>query len=157
MQKIYSCLWFKTEAEQAMNFYLGIFPNSKVSSTMRWGDVGPGPKGSIVTCSFEYDGQTVMLLNGNPHFEFTPSVSLVVNCADQAEVDHYWDKLLEGGKTMACGWLTDKFGVSWQIVPTMLPKLLTDPDRAKADRVMAAMMQMIKLDVATLQKAADAR
>ncbi|HEY4068156.1 MAG TPA: VOC family protein [Burkholderiaceae bacterium] len=157
MNKIYPCLWFDGQAEQAMKFYLGIFPNAKVTDTLLWGDVGPGPKGSLLTCSFELDGQAFMALNGGPQYQFTPAISLVVNCETQAEVDRYWDKLLDGGQAMACGWVTDKFGVSWQITPTMLPKLLMDPDAAKAGRVMAAMMQMVKLDIATLQKAADAR
>ncbi len=155
MQTIYPCLWFDGQGEQAMNFYLGIFPNAKVTNVLRWGDVGPGPKGSGLTCSFELDGQSFVVLNGGPQYHFTPAISLVVNCETQAEVDHYWDQLLEGGgKTMACGWLTDRFGVSWQITPTMLPKLLLDPDTAKAGRVMAAMMQMSKIDIGALEAAA---
>jgi two-component system sensor histidine kinase QseC len=157
MQRIYPCLWFDGQAEAAMNFYLGIFPDAKVTDVMRWGDVGPGPKGAVLACSFELDGQSFMVLNGGPQHRITPAISLVVDCETQAEVDHYWDRLLEGGgRTMACGWLTDRYGVSWQITPKMLPRLLSGPDAAKANRVMAAMMQMIKLDIAALQKAADA-
>ena len=157
MQKISTCLWFDGQAEEAMNFYVSIFKNAKKTDVLRWGDVGPGPKGSVLTCSFELDGREFMALNGGPQFKFTPAISLVVNCETQAEVDHYWDKLLDGGKPMECGWLTDKFGISWQVTPTMLPRLLMDKDTAKANRVMAAMMKMVKLDIATLQQAADAR
>jgi len=157
MQKISTCLWFNGQAEAAMDFYVSIFKNAKKTDVLRWGDVGPGPKGSVLTCSFELDGREFVALNGGPEFKFTPAISLVVNCETQAEVDHYWDKLLDGGKPMECGWLTDKFGISWQVTPTMLPRLLMDKDTAKANRVMAAMMKMVKLDIATLQQAADAR
>jgi len=156
MQKITPFLWFDGQAEEAMNFYLSIFKNAKKTDVLRWGDVGPGPKGSVLTCSFELDGREFMALNGGPQYQFTPAISLVVNCETQAEVDHYWGKLLDGGKAVQCGWLTDRFGISWQVVPTMLPKLLMDKDTAKANRVMAAMMQMVKLDIAALQQAADA-
>ena len=157
MQKISTCLWFNGQAEAAMDFYVSIFKNAKKTDVLRWGDVGPGPKGSVLTCSFELDGREFVALNGGPEFKFTPAISLVVNCETQAEVDHYWDKLLDGGKPMECGWLTDKFGISWQVTPTMLPRLLMDKDTAKANRVMAAMMKMVKLDIATLRQAADAR
>ena len=157
MQKISTCLWFDGQAEEAMNFYVSIFKNAKKTDVLCWGDVGPGPKGSVLTCSFELDGREFMALNGGPQFKFTPAISLGVNCETQAEVDHYWDKLLDGGKPMECGWLTDKFGISWQVTPTMLPRLLMDKDTPKANRVMAAMMKMVKLDIATLQQAADAR
>jgi two-component system sensor histidine kinase QseC len=157
MQKISTCLWFDGQAEEATNFYVSIFKNAKMTDVLRWGDVGPGPKGSVLTCSFELDGREFMALNGGPEYQFTPAISLVVNCETQAEVDHYWNKLLEGGKPVQCGWLTDKFGISWQIVPTLLPRLLMDKDKAKANRVMAAMMQMVKLDIAALQQAADAQ
>lgn len=156
MQKITPFLWFDGKAEEAMNFYLSIFKNAKVTDVLRWGDVGPGPKGSVLTCAFELEGQEFTALNGGPMYQFTPAISLFVKCETQAEVDHYWDKLLEGGKAQQCGWLTDRFGITWQIVPTMLPRLLMDKDTAKANRVMAAMMQMVKLDIATLQQAADA-
>jgi two-component system sensor histidine kinase QseC len=157
MQKISICLWFNGQAEEAMNFYLSIFKNAKATDVLRWGDVGPGPKGSVLTCSFELDGREFVALNGGPEYQFTPAISLVVNCETQAEVDHHWNKLLEGGKAVQCGWLTDKFGISWQVTPTMLPRLLMDKDTAKANRVMAAMMKMVKLDIAALQQAADAR
>jgi predicted 3-demethylubiquinone-9 3-methyltransferase (glyoxalase superfamily) len=157
MQKISTFLWFDGKAEEAMNLYLSIFKNSKMTDVVRWGDTGPGTKGSVLTCAFELDGQEFTALNGGPMYQFTPAISLVVKCETQAEVDHYWDKLLDGGKAQQCGWLTDRFGVSWQIVPTLLPRLLKDKDTAKANRVMAAMMKMIKLDIATLQQAADAR
>ncbi|MES1161818.1 MAG: VOC family protein, partial [Rhizobacter sp.] len=145
------------QAEEAAKFYVSIFPNSKVIDTLRWGDVGPGPKGSVLTCEFELDGRHYIALNGGPQYQLTPAISLVVNCETQAEVDRYWDHFLQGGQEQACGWITDKFGVSWQVTPTLLPKLLKDPDSAKANRVMAAMMTMIKLDIAALQQAADAR
>jgi len=156
MQKIFPCLWFDGRAEEAMNFYLSVFKNAKVTDVLRWGDVGPGPKGSVLTCTFELEGQTFTALNGGPQYQFTPAISLVVPCDTQAEVDAYWGKLLDGGQAMACGWVTDKFGVSWQIVPKVLFKLLNDPDAAKADRVMAAMMEMVKLDIAQIERAAAA-
>ena len=155
MQKIHPCLWFDGNAEEAMNFYLGIFPDAKMTDQLRWGDVGPGPKGSLLTCTFEVAGQTIMALNGGPEYKFNPAISLVVNCANQAEVDRCWDALLQGGgKPMQCGWLTDRFGVSWQIVPEAMIRLLKDKDTARADRAMAAMMEMVKLDIAALEKAA---
>ena len=158
MQKISTCLWFDGQAEEAMNFYLSIFKNAKATDLLRWGDdFGHGQKGSVLTCSFELDGREFMALNGGPQYQFTPAISLVVNCETQAEVDHYWNGLLEGGQASQCGWLADRFGVSWQIVPTMLPRLLKDTDAAKVNRVMSAMMKMIKLDIAVLQQAADAR
>ena len=156
MQKISTCLWFNGQAEAATDFYLSVFKNARKTDVLRWGDVGPGPKGSVLTCSFELDGREFIALNGGPEFKFTPAISLVVNCETQAEVDHCWDKLLDGGQPMECGWLTDKFGISWQVTPTMLPRLLMDKDTAKANRVMAAMMKMVKLDIAALQQAADA-
>jgi predicted 3-demethylubiquinone-9 3-methyltransferase (glyoxalase superfamily) len=157
MNKIFPCLWFDGRAEEAMNFYLSIFKDAKMTDMLRWGDVGPGPKGSVLTCGFELNGQRFLALNAGPQFQFTPAISMVVPCETQAEVDHYWSRLLEGGKAMECGWLTDKFGVSWQITPTMLPRLLMDQDAAKANRVMAAMMKMVKLDIQALQDAADGR
>jgi predicted 3-demethylubiquinone-9 3-methyltransferase (glyoxalase superfamily) len=157
MHKYSTCLWFNGQAEEAARFYVSIFPNSKVIDTLRWGDVGPGPKGSVLTCEFELDGRHYVALNAGPQHQFTPAISLVINCETQAEVDRYWACFLPGGKELACGWITDKFGVSWQVTPTMLPKLLKDTDQAKANRVMAAMMTMIKLDIALLQQAADAR
>ena len=157
MHKYSTCLWFNDQAEEAAKFYVSIFPNSKVIDRLRWGEAGHGLKGSVLTCEFELDGRHYIALNGGPQYQFTPAISLVINCETQAEVDRYWSAFLQGGKEQACGWITDKFGVSWQVTPTMLPRLLKDPDQAKADRVMAAMMEMIKLDIAVLQQAADAR
>ena len=153
MQKISTCLWFENQAEDAMNFYTAIFPNSKTGKVSRYGDSGPGPKGSVMTASFELEGRDFMALNGGPVFKFSPAISFVVNCGTQDEVDHYWDKLLEGGTPQQCGWLTDKFGVSWQIVPTLLGELMADKDPQKAQRVAQAMMKMIKLDIKALKQA----
>ena len=136
-----------------MSFYVSIFKNSKVLSVNRYGEAGPGPKGSVMTASFLLDGQEFVALNGGPTFQFTPAISFVVNCESQDEVDAFWDRLSAGGTEGQCAWLTDKFGVSWQIVPTVLVKLLTDPDPLKAQRVMAAMMKMKKIDIAALKRA----
>jgi len=153
-QKITPCLWFDGKAEEAMNFYLSIFKNGKVVSVMRHGEAGPGPKGSVLAVTFELEGQEFMGLNGGRHYSFTPAISMFVKCRDQAEVDHYWENLMAGGgKPMQCGWLTDKYGVFWQIVPTALGEMLQDKDPAKAKRAMEAMMQMVKLDIAALRKA----
>ena len=155
MQRITPFLWFDNQAEEAMNFYLSIFKNSKAGAISRYGDAGPGPAGSVMVASFELDGTQFTALNGGPHFKFTEAISLYVNCQDQAEVDYYWNKLIEGGgKPSQCGWLKDQFGLSWQIVPSALPRLLSDPDGAKAGRVMQAMLQMQKIDVAKLEAAA---
>ena len=154
MQKITPCLWFDGKAEEAMKFYMSIFKNAKVVSVMRCGEAGPGPKGSVLAVTFELEGQEFMGLNGGPEYHFTPAISMFVKCKTQAEVDDYWEKLQAGGgKPVRCGWLTDKYGVSWQIVPTALGEMLQDKDAAKAQRVMRAMMQMVKLDVAALEKA----
>ena len=155
-KKITPCLWFDGKAEEAAKFYVSVFKNAKITNTMYYGDAGPGPKGSVLTVTFEIDGQEFVGLNGGPHYSFTPAVSFFIPCDTQEEVDHYWEKLLAGGKPMACGWLSDKYGLSWQVVPRMLPILLQDKDQAKSRRVMEAMMKMIKLDIATLQRAADA-
>ena len=155
MQKITPFLWFDDKAEEAMNFYVSVFKNSKVVAISRYGDAGPGPKGSVMTAAFQLNGQDFVALNGGPHFTFTPAVSFVVNCDTQQEVDEYWEKLSAGGKPNQCGWLTDKYGLSWQIVPTILPKLVTDQNPEKSNRVMAALMQMEKLDIKTLQQAYD--
>ena len=155
MQKITPFLWYDTQAEAAANFYCSIFKNSNITSIARYGDSGPGPKGSVMTVAFELDGQPFTALNGGPHFKFTEAVSFVVNCETQAEVDRYWDKLLEGGQPSQCGWLKDQYGLSWQIVPNVLMEMLQDKDPQKSQRVMAAMMKMIKLDIPTLQKAYD--
>ena len=154
MQKITPFLWFDGKAEAAMNFYTSIFKNSKVGNVTRYGEAGPGPAGSVLTASFEINGMEFTALNGGPQFKFTEAISFQVPCESQEEVDYYWSKLSEGGQEQQCAWLKDKFGLSWQIVPTILPKLLGDPDRAKANRVMQAMLQMQKIDIAKLQQAA---
>ena len=154
MQKITPFLWFDSQAEEAMNFYVSIFRNSKVLTVNRYGDAGPGPKGMVMTANFLLDGQEFVALNGGPLYKFTPAISFVVNCESQQEVDDLWDKLSAGGREDPCGWLQDKFGVSWQIVPAVLVKLLSDPDPIKAQRVMAAMMKMKKIDIAALKRAA---
>ena len=153
MQKITPFLWFNDNAEEAMNFYVSIFKNSKIGSIARYGDAGPGAKGSVMTIAFELDGQPFVALNGGPLFKFTEAVSFVVDCADQAEIDELWEKLSAGGNESRCGWLKDKFGLSWQIVPSMLVALLTDPDPQKSRRAMEAMLQMGKIDIAKLQAA----
>lgn len=153
MQKITPFLWFDHQAEEAMNFYLPIFKTSKVLTVTRYGDAGPGPKGSVMTASFLLDGQEFIALNGGPAFQITPAISFVVNCETQQEVDAFWEQLSAGGREEQCAWLTDKFGVSWQIVPKVLVKLLNDPDPLKAQRVMSAMLKMKKIDIATLERA----
>ena len=153
MQKITPCLWFDGNAEEAANFYASVFKNAKIDKISRYGDSGPGPKGSVLTVSFELEGLEFTALNGGPKYKFTEAISLHVDCKSQEEVDYYWDKLSEGGEIIQCGWLKDKFGLSWQIVPTALIEKLNDSDPAKASRVMQAMMQMKKLDIAELQKA----
>jgi predicted 3-demethylubiquinone-9 3-methyltransferase (glyoxalase superfamily) len=156
MQKITPFLWFDNQAEEAVNFYTSIFKNSKVGNVTRYGEAGPGPAGSVLTASFELEGLEFTALNGGPHFKFTEAISLHVSCESQEEVDYYWEKLSDGGQIQQCGWLKDRFGMSWQIVPTALHRLLNDPDPQKANRVMHAMLQMKKLDIAGLQKAYDA-
>ena len=157
MDKISPCLWFDGNAEEAMNFYLSVFKDAKVTDVLRWGEGGMAPAGSVLTCTFELHGQTFTALNGGPHFKFTPAISFFVNCEDQREVDELWDKLLAGGgEPSQCGWLADRFGVSWQVVPRQLPEMLRDPDPARAQRVMQAMMKMVKLDVARLRQAYEA-
>jgi predicted 3-demethylubiquinone-9 3-methyltransferase (glyoxalase superfamily) len=153
MPKIHPFLWFDTQAEEAMNLYVSLFPNSKVLNVVRYGPVGPGPEGSVMTADFELDGFRVTALNGGPNFKFSEAVSFVVDCKDQAEVDHYWDALLEGGQPSQCGWLKDRFGFSWQIVPAALFETIGGPDPEGRKRAMAAMMQMVKLDVAKLKAA----
>jgi predicted 3-demethylubiquinone-9 3-methyltransferase (glyoxalase superfamily) len=153
MQKIVPFLWFDTQAEEAVSFYTSVFKNAKAGQVTRCGEAGPGPKGSVMTATFELFGQEFVALNGGPVFKFTPAISFVVNCETQEEVDDYWTKLSAGGQTQQCGWLTDKFGVSWQIVPTILTKLMQDKDPVKAQRVMEAMLKMTKLDIKGLQQA----
>src|SRR5262245_26281585 len=156
-QKITTFLWFDKEGEEAAKFYTSIFKNSKIVTVARYGDAGPGPKGSVMTVAFELDGQQFTALNGGPHFKFTEAISLVVNCETQEEVDEYWRKLSEGGQESQCGWLKDRYGLSWQVVPTALSRLLQDPDPQKAKRVMEAMLQMKKIDIPRLEKAAAGR
>jgi predicted 3-demethylubiquinone-9 3-methyltransferase (glyoxalase superfamily) len=155
MQKITPFLWFDGKAEEAMNFYVSVFKNSKVVKVSRYGEAGPGPKGTVMSATFELDGQQFYALNGGPQFTFTPAISLFVNCETQQEVDELWDKLSEDGKKERCGWLKDKYGLSWQIIPSALGKLLGDKDPAKANRVMMAMLQMDKIDIQRLQQAYD--
>ena len=155
MQKITPFLWFDNQAEEAANFYVSIFENSKVLSVTRYGEAGPGPKGTAMTVSFELEGQNLTALNGGPHFKFTEAISFVIHCETQAEVDHYWDRLTEGGSESQCGWLKDKFGLSWQVVPNVLIELFQDEDSAKTQRVMQAMLQMKKMDIAALKRAAE--
>ena len=153
IQKITPFLWFDQQAEEAANFYVSIFPNSSVGKITRYTDVGPGPKGSAMTVPFELDGQTFTALNGGPIFKFTEAISFVVNCESQEEVDKYWERLTEGGQEVQCGWLKDKFGLAWQIVPTRFLEMVQDKDPAKVDRVMRAMMKMKKFDIPSLEKA----
>jgi predicted 3-demethylubiquinone-9 3-methyltransferase (glyoxalase superfamily) len=153
MKKIVPCLWFDSDAEEAVSLYTSLVPNSRVLSMSRYGDEGPRPKGMVMVVNFELNGQEFMALNGGPEFTFTPAISLLVNCESQAEVDRLWEKLSEGGHKDQCGWLQDRFGVSWQIVPTILGELMSDPDPVKAGRVTKAMLQMKKLDIAELKRA----
>jgi predicted 3-demethylubiquinone-9 3-methyltransferase (glyoxalase superfamily) len=156
MQKITPFLWFDDQAEEAMHHYVSIFRNSRALGVTRYGDAGPGPKGSVMIAAFELEGQRFTALNGGPHFKFTEAVSFVVNCETQEEVDQLWDKLGEGGQFQQCGWLKDKFGLSWQIVPTVLIELINDPDSEKSRRVTEAMLQMTKIDIAKLWQAYEA-
>ena len=155
MQKITPFLWFDNQAEEAMHFYTSIFKNSKVGKVSRYGDTGPGPKGSVMSATFQLEGQEFMALNGGPHFKFSPAISFFVNCETQAEVDELWEKLSAGGEIQQCGWLKDKFGLSWQIIPSALGRMLGDKDTKKSQGVMKAMLQMTKIDVDGLQRAYD--
>ncbi len=152
-QKITPFLWFDNNAEEAMNFYVSVFKNAEVLSVSRYGEAGPGPEGSVMVASFRLNGQEFMALNGGPQFTFTEAVSFLIDCQSQEEVDYFWDRLSEGGEAGPCGWLKDRFGLSWQVVPSVLGEMLQDTDREKANRVMQAMLQMSKLDIATLQHA----
>jgi len=157
MPKISPFLWYDTQAEEAANLYTSIFPNSKILAVARYGDAGPGPKGSVMTVQFQLDGQEIIALNGGPIYKFTEAFSLSVDCKTQEEVDRYWTKLTaDGGQEGPCGWCKDKFGLSWQITPSMLGQMLSDTDRKKAARVMEAMMKMKKLDIAALKRAYEA-
>ncbi|MFJ2989531.1 VOC family protein [Collimonas sp. NPDC087041] len=153
MQKITPFLWFDGKAEEAMNFYTAIFKKSKVGNVMRYGDAGPGPKGAVMSATFELEGQEFIALNGGPQFSFTPAISFFVNCETQEEVDELWDKLSQGGEAQGCGWMKDKYGLSWQIIPSILGRLLQDKDAARSQRVMQAMLQMVKIDIKLLQQA----
>jgi predicted 3-demethylubiquinone-9 3-methyltransferase (glyoxalase superfamily) len=156
-QKIKTFLWFDGNAEEAANFYTSIFKNSKVLEVARYGDAGPGPKGAVMLVTFQLEGQEFIALNGGPQFKFTEAISLMVYCQSQEEVDELWEKLTaDGGSPSACGWLKDKFGLSWQITPTVLMEMLNDPDPGKANRVMEAMMQMGKIDIGKLKEAYNA-
>jgi len=155
VQRITPFLWFDDQAEEAMNFYVSIFKNSKVGRVTRYGEAGPGPKGSVMSATFQLEGQEFMALNGGPHFSFTPAISFFVNCETQEEVDELWKKLSAGGKTERCGWLKDKYGLSWQIIPSALGRLMRDNNAAKAQSVMKALLQMDKIDIARLQQAYD--
>jgi predicted 3-demethylubiquinone-9 3-methyltransferase (glyoxalase superfamily) len=156
MPKVTPWLWFDTQAEEAAEFYTSIFPNSKILEVTRYGSAGPRPEGMVMTVKFVLDGEEIYALNGGPEFTFTEAVSFEVSCGSQEEVDEYWAKLGDGGEHGPCGWLKDRYGLSWQIVPTVLGELIADPDRARAQRVMAAMLQMGKIDIGELRRAADA-
>jgi predicted 3-demethylubiquinone-9 3-methyltransferase (glyoxalase superfamily) len=160
MQKITPFLWFDSQAEEAVNFYVSLFKNSNVVNVARYGEDGAKasgrPKGTVMTIAFQLDGQNFVALNGGPVFTFSPAISLLVNCENQEEVDRLWEKLSAGGEPQQCGWIKDKFGVTWQIVPTVLGELLSDPDAAKAQRVMRAMLQMTRIDINGLRQAAGA-
>ena len=153
MQKITPFLWFDNQAEEAVNFYVSIFKNSKVLGVSRYGDAGPGPKGTVMSATFQLDGQTFYALNGGPQFKFTPAISLFVSCETQPEVDELWEKLSAGGRKDRCGWLQDKYGLSWQIIPKTLGEMMGDKDPQKSKRVMQAMLQMSKIEIAGLKKA----
>lgn len=154
MPKPTPCLWFDTEGEEAARFYVSVFPNSRIVEIARYGEAGPREEGTVMVVSFELDGRPFTALNGGPQFRFTEAVSFTIECADQAEVDRYWETLSEGGEEGPCGWLKDRFGLSWQIVPARLLELLRDPDTARAQRVMAAMLDMGKIEIAELEAAA---
>ena len=157
MQKITPFLWFDANAEEAMNFYTSIFKNSKVGEVHRYGDAGPGPKGSVMMATFQIEGQEFMALNGGPQFKFTSAISFFVSCESQAEVDELWEKVSVDGEKMQCGWLKDKFGVSWQIVPKAMGELLGSKDREKSQRAMQAMLKMTKIDMEELRRAYDGK
>jgi predicted 3-demethylubiquinone-9 3-methyltransferase (glyoxalase superfamily) len=157
MQKVTPFLWFDGQAEEAANFYASVFPRSRIVSISRYGEAGPGPKGSVMTVQFELDGQEFIALNGGPHYKFTEAVSFSVDCRTQREVDRYWKKLSEGGPEGPCGWVKDKFGLSWQVNPRVLGKMLGDPDPAKSRRVMEAMLRMKKINIDGLRQAYEDR
>ncbi len=157
MKKITPFLWFDGKAEEAASFYVSIFKHSKIQSVMRYGETGPGPAGSVMSVTFRLDGQEFTALNGGPGFTFSPAISFFVSCETQDEVDELWAKLSAGGQAQRCGWLQDKYGVSWQIIPSALGEMLQDPDPERANRVMRAMLQMVKIDVDALRQAYEQR
>ncbi len=157
MRKITPFLWFDNNAEEAANFYISIFKNSKLENVSRYGDAGPGPKGTVLTVDFELDGQKFIALNGGPQFKFTEAVSFVVHCETQEEIDYFWEKLSAGGQKAECGWLKDKYGLSWQIVPTILGELMGSKDAERSNRVMQAIMKSQKLEIDTLKRAYEGR
>jgi len=157
MQKITPFLWFDNNAEEAINFYVSIFKNSKVVSMTHYGEAGPGPKGTVMSATFQLDGQEFFALNGGPQFKFSPAISLFVKCETQQEIDELWEKLSAGGRKDRCGWLQDKYGLSWQIIPPVLGEMLSDKDPRKSQSVMRAMLQMDKIDIARLRQAYEAR
>jgi len=153
MQKICPNLWFDGNAEEAVNFYVSVFKDSSITKVSRYTEAGPGPKGKVMAMSFQIEGQDFTAINGGPLYKFTPAISLAVNCESQAEIDELWEKLLAGGESQGCGWVNDKFGVSWQVVPSILGEMMSDPDESKSASVMRAMLPMQKLDIAVLKKA----
>lgn len=155
MQKITPCLWFDTEGEEAANFYVSLFKDSKILDVSRYGEAGPGPKGSVMTVNFELAGQEFVALNGGPEFTFNEALSLQISCENQDEVDHFWNGLAEGGEEGPCGWVKDRYGLSWQVIPTALNELLSDPDPEKSQKALNAMLQMRKLDIQALRDAAE--
>ena len=157
MQRITPYLWFEDQAEEAASFYTSIFKNSKINEISRYGEGGPGPAGSVMLVSFELDGQQFIALNGGPQFQFTEAISFVINCESQEEIDYMWDKLTEGGEESMCGWLKDRYGISWQVVPTALPELLNAPDPEAQQRVMEVFLKMSKIDLPTLRLAYEGR
>ncbi|MGI8459096.1 MAG: VOC family protein [Propionibacteriaceae bacterium] len=155
MDAFTTCLWFDTEAADAADFYCDVFPDGEITGRQLYGDAGPGPAGTVLTVDFTINGQRFVGLNGGPQFRFDEAISFQIHCADQDEVDRYWGRLTEGGEESQCGWCKDRFGVSWQVIPTALPELLADPDPGRAERALAAMLRMQKIDIGALQQAAD--
>ena len=156
MSKLTPCLWFDTEGEEAATFYTSVFPNSRITDIARYGSAGPRPEGTVMTVGFELDGVRFLALNGGPQFTFSEAISFQISCESQEEVDRYWSELSAGGEEGPCGWVKDRFGLSWQVVPTALPRLLGDPDHGKAQRVMKAMLEMKKIEIDELERAAAA-
>jgi predicted 3-demethylubiquinone-9 3-methyltransferase (glyoxalase superfamily) len=155
MPRITPNLWFDTQSEEAAKFYCSVFPNSKINNVSHYTEAGPRPAGMVLTVDFELDGQSFTAINGGPEFTFDEAISLLITCADQQEVDYYWDKLSEGGEESVCGWLRDKYGLSWQVVPDGMVEMFTDPDKGRAERAMKAMLGMKKIDIAAIRSAAD--